>query len=121
MQLDLEHGVRNLLLDCAQARPGENLLLVGEQCARPFFDPELCQEVSRIAANFDLQPRTVLAEPGADAAHFPESVIEAMQTADITIFFSRLGDQVRFVESPGPGRKIMTYTLTLDHLGSEFA
>ena len=121
MPLDLEQGARNLLQQCALARPGERLLLVGEQCATPYFDPALCTEVARAAAAFDLETRILLAEPGADAAHFPQTVIDAMQDADIVIFFSRLGDQVRFVESPGPGRKIMTYTLTLDHLGSEFA
>ena len=34
---------------------------------------------------------------------------------------SRLGDQVRFLDTPGGGRKVMTYTLTRQHLASEFA
>lgn len=121
MPPDLERGARNLLLQCARARPGERLLLVGEQGTRPFFDPVLCTEVARVANALDLASEIVLAEPGADASHFPDTVIDAMQDADVVIFFSRLGDQVRFIESPGPGRKIMTYTLTLEHLGSEFA
>lgn len=121
MPPDLERGARNLLLQCARVKPGEQLLLVGEQCAKPFFDPALCSEVAKVADALDLQTRIVLAEPGADASQFPQSVVDAMQAADVTIFFSRLGDQVRFIDSPGPGRKVMTYTLTLDHLGSEFA
>jgi hypothetical protein len=63
----------------------------------------------------------VLAEPGADASHFPSEVAEAMQYADITCFFSRLGDQLRFLESPGNSTKVMCYTLDLEHLAAPFA
>ena len=56
-----------------------------------------------------------------DASQLPGTIRSAMQSADVTIFFSRLGDQVRFVETPGNSRKIMTYTLTRQHLQSPFA
>jgi len=117
----LESGARNLLLNCARVAPGERVLLVGELGAAPYFDARLCDDLARVCARLGIEANTVLAEPGADAEHFPPSVIQAMQKADVTIFFSRLGDQVRFLESPGAGRKIMCYTLTRAHLASPFA
>jgi len=117
----LQTGARNLLLNCARAAPGERLLLVGEKGPAPFFDARLCDDLAQVCTQLGIAASIVLAEPGADADHFPQEVIQAMQTADITLFFSRLGDQVRFLDSPGPGRKIMCYTLTREHLASPFA
>ena len=121
MNLDIESGARNLLLHCADVKSGEKILLVGETGDKPFFDPKLCDYVGEIAHTLGFDTKTILTEPGTDASQFPQAVATAMQAADVTIFFSRLGDQVRFVQSPGPGRKVMTYTLTLDHLGSMFS
>lgn len=121
MKLDIEAGARNLLLNCAGARAGDRLLLVGELGKAAFFDPALCDDVAAAASSYDIETEILLAEPGADASHFPAAVAHAMQTSDITIFFSRLGDQLRFVESPGPGKKIMAYALSREHLGSPFS
>jgi len=121
MKHDIETGARNLLLGCANINSGEKLLLVGEEGDRPYFDPQLCDYVAEVARNLGIDTEIQLAIPGANADQFPKSVANAMQQADVTIFFSRLGDQVRFVPSPGPGRKIMTYTITLEHLGSMFS
>lgn len=121
MNEDIETGARNLLLNCARAKTGDRLLLVGEQAALPFFDSQLCNDVAEVAGTLGITTEILLAEPVADANHFPDPVSDAMQAADITIFFSRLGDQIRFSESPGKSTKIMTYTLSRQHLGSPFA
>ena len=34
---NFEAGAKNLLLNCAQARPGDRVLLVGEQCGSPLL------------------------------------------------------------------------------------
>jgi hypothetical protein len=117
----LLNGARNLLQNCAGASAGDRVLLVGEQGSRPFFDPRLCDDLAEACATLDIESTIVLAEPGADASHFPTSVSGAMQATDITIFFSRLGDQIRFLDSPGTSRKIMCYTLDRAHLASAFA
>lgn len=121
MTPELESGARNLLLQCADVKTGERLLLIGEKGLHPFFDYRLCDVVAEVARSLRIETTVHLAVPGTDASEFPESVSNAMQNADVTIFFSRLGDQVRFIDSAGPGRKIMTYTLTLDHLESKFS
>ncbi|NKB63648.1 MAG: hypothetical protein GKR95_16545 [Gammaproteobacteria bacterium] len=119
--IDIELGAHNLLLQCARIKVGERLLLVSEQGQAPFFDSQLCDDVAAVAASLGIPTSIVLAEPGDDATTFPQSVINAMEFAEITIFFSRLGDQVRFIDSPGPGRKIVAYTLSREYLGSPFA
>jgi hypothetical protein len=121
MKVDTEAGVRNLLLNCAGAHSGDRLLLVGEQDPAPYFDPMLCSDVENVALSLDLKVETIFANVASNASQFPQAVSDAMQTADITIFFSRLGDQVRFIESPGNSKKIMTYTVSREHLGSPFA
>ena len=121
MNENTEIGARNLLLNCANAKAGDHILLVGEQSETPYFDPRLCQDVADVAKKIGVSAEIILAEPVIDASRFPGSVSAAMQSADVTIFFSRLGDQVRFADSPGSGKKIMTYTLTRQHLQSLFA
>jgi hypothetical protein len=117
----LFNGACNLLQNCAGASAGDRVLLVGEQGPAPFFDPRLCDDLAEVCATLDIESTIVLAEPGADANHFPIVVSEAMQATDFTIFFSRLGDQIRFLDSPGVSKKIMCYTLDRAHLSSAFA
>jgi hypothetical protein len=121
MNESFEMGARNLLENCANTKAGQHILLVGERDDNPYFDPQLCDDVAKVAETLGASAEVILAEPVADAEHIPQTVSEAMQTADITIFFSRLGDQVRFVDTPGNGRKVMTYTLTRKYLESPFA
>jgi hypothetical protein len=118
---NIEAGVRNLLLNCADARAGNRVLLVGEDDQDPCFEPELCFEVAGIAESMGMKTDIVMAEVPPDAGHFPDSVRKAMLSADLTIFFSRLGDRVRFLESPGTSKKVMTYTLNRNYLGAPFA
>ena len=117
----LVKGAHNLLQNCAGATAGDQVLLVGESGSAPFFDPRLCDDLAEVCTTLGIASQVVLAQPGADASQFPVAVSEAMQTSDITIFFSRLGDQLRFIESPGASKKIMCYTLDRAHLASDFA
>ncbi|MGB3315202.1 MAG: hypothetical protein WBB85_12380 [Albidovulum sp.] len=116
-----ELGVRNLLLICAGARPGDRVLLVGESGPSPYFEPGLCDAVAGVARHLGMTAEVVIEPPVADADHFPAAVREAMTRTDRTIFFSRLGDQVRFALGPGQSPAVMTYTLSQKYLGHAFA
>jgi hypothetical protein len=118
---NFETGAENLLLNCAQAKSGDRVLLVGEQCESPYFEPELCEGVAQVAQKLGMVARVVMAAPVEDARQFPKLVSDSMMDVDQTIFFSRLGDQVRFLETPGKSKKIMCYTLTRGHMSSPFA
>ena len=118
---ELKPGARNLLETCAGAQAGDRVLLVGEEGKNLYFDPALCGAVAEVARDLGMQPEVVMAPLVADASEFPETVRAAMDRADRTIFFSRLGDQVRFNLSGDKARAVMTYTLDLDYLAAPFA
>lgn len=117
----IDAGVRNLLFSCAQARPGDRILLVGETGEQPYFDPSLCDTVAAIAEGMGFHPTVLKAAPVATAAQFPAEIRSAMDDADRTIFFSRLGDQVRFELPRDKARAVMTYTLDQGYLAAPFA
>lgn len=117
----LERGARNLLQACAGAQAGARVLLVGETGQDLYFDPALCDAVARTAKDLGMVPKVVLAEPVVDASQFPITVRDAMDKSDRVIFFSRLGDQVRFNLGGEKTRAVMTYTLDLNYLAAPFA
>ncbi len=116
-----EASARNLLINCAQAQAGDRVLLVGELGDNPYFDSELCPTVAKYAESLGMKSEIIFAEPGSDADSFPDVVRDAMNRSDRTIFFSRLGDQVRFSLPDDSRITVMAYTLDLDYLSSPFA
>lgn len=114
-------GARNLLQSCVGVQPGDRLLMVTEDPAFGYFDaagPKLTMSLAR--------------EMGADVLHVetqriagpddvPPALNAAMEHVDHTIFFNRIGDQMRFRPLPGPGTKTIVYSFDIDALGSDFS
>ena len=119
--VDLAAGINNLLLRCVGAKTGEKLLLVGEAGKDTYYESDLCLLVKEEALKQGIDARVLYAEPVVDAASVSDQVREEMSLSDAVVFFSRLGDQTRFLPSPGNGKKVMCYTLTKAHLRSPFA
>ncbi len=117
----LEAGINNLLLRCVRAKTGEKLLIVGEVGKGTYYESDLCLIVKEEALKQGIDARVMYAEPVVDAASVSDQVREEMSSSDAVVFFSRLGDQTRFLPSPGNGKKVMCYTLTKAHLRSPFA
>ncbi len=82
-----EAGARNLLLNCAEVKTGDRILLIGEECDSPYFDPRLCNDIAQVAEKLGVKSEIVMAKPVADASQFPSSISDAMLTVDKTIFF----------------------------------
>ncbi len=118
---NLRVGLDNLLWRGARIKAGERLLIVGEVGNNPYYDKEICVAVAQVARENEVHTKVVYAAPVTDAASISQHVVREMLAADVTLFFSRLGDQLRFIPSPGKGRKVMCYTLTQAHLRSSFA
>jgi len=113
-------GIDNLLMNCAGVRAGERLLLIVEPNGNDYYRDDLGGRVAERARALGLRLE-VIAEPVADGPeHFPKAVLAALEKADHSIFLSRLGSQARFLELPGKGTKIATYTLDAQSLGSPF-
>ena len=119
-EFNLQEGARNLLCNCAGGKAGDSVLIVGESGPDAYFESGLVDAVGKSAADLGMKPTCILAKPPKSSTDFPANVAEAMQAADITVFFSRIGDRVRFVSSPGNGTKVMCYALTEKYLSSAF-
>ena len=116
----LEAGADNLLLNCLNLKEGQSLLLVLEPDESLYR--KIVGEVVERRAKFHGATIQVVTEAVITTPHeFPESISTPMQTADHTLFFSRVGDYVRFVELPGKGTKTSGYALDAEMLGSPYA
>ncbi len=119
--IDLADGIDNLLRRCARVEQGQRLLIIGESGKDTYFDSELCVDLKQAADELGAITTLVYAEPVAEISCAAKSLMQKMVDADAVIFLSRLGDQTRFLTSPGPDRKISCYTVTRRHMGSPFA
>ncbi len=119
--VDLADGIHNLLLNCVRVKPGERLLLVGEAGEDVYYEAELCLAVKQVADQLGLVTKMLYEEPVVDATRVSDHVSREMSLSDAVVFFSRLGDQIRFLPSSVEARKVMCYTLTKAHLQAPFA
>jgi len=113
-------GVDNLLQNCAHVKPGERVLIIGEKVGTPYFDDNICELSAQRARNLGAHVDIIRTAPLADPENFPLNIAEAIQHSDHTIFFSRLGDQLRFCPLPGRGTKTMCYATTEKYLSEDF-
>lgn len=116
----LEAGIRNLLENCGECREGQTLLIVHETEQDGYYDPELAPAVADVADRLGLKTRQfgvplipVVEEP-------PDDLHAAMDNADCTLFFARLGDQIRFRPSSTRSLRVISYALDCKALASPF-
>lgn len=113
-------GARNLLLNCSGVGPGETLLLVVEPPGLGHYDERLGPVVADEATALGADVRQLAIPIGNGPEDAPKELFDAIGAADHTIFLSRIGDQVRFTDLPGPGVKTMVHALDLAALGAPF-
>ncbi len=118
---DLQKGARNLLIGCVGVKPGDEVLLVREDPGPGYYDLEAGDAVEAEARRLGAKVHSLwTAAPLAGPEQFPKVVAAAMEQCDHTIFFSRIGDQVRFSRLPGSCTCTMTYALDAGYLASDF-
>ncbi len=114
-------GMQNLLHNCVDVKPGQRVLFVGEHADSDFFDYNVCELSAQHARSLGAQVNVVQAAPISGPEQFPAHIARAIENSDHTIFFSRIGDQMRFCPLPGNGTKTMCYTANEKYLNDEFA
>jgi hypothetical protein len=118
---DLRKGACNLLIGCVGVKSGDEVLLVREDPGAGYYDAAAGDAVEAEVRRLGAQVHSLwTAAPLDGPEQFPKVVAAAMEQVDHTIFFSRIGDQVRFSSLPGNGTCTMTYALDADYLGSDF-
>ncbi len=112
-------GAMNLLTSCVGANDGQSILVVRSDGADD-YEPDVAEFVAGVAHDMGCRTETLEAPAIDSPDDFPDVLAHAMQQVDHTVFFSRIGDQMRFCSTPGHGTKTMTYVLTLELLVSAF-
>jgi hypothetical protein len=116
----IERGARNLLMDCAGAKPGESLLILHEDAAAGYFGPGLATDIARLATAMGLHV-TMMETPFApDVDTLTPQQEAAVKASDHALFLARLGDQLRFKAMPEGSRPVVSYVLDREALASDF-
>ncbi len=113
-------GARNLLLNCAGARPGDRLLIAYEPSEHGFFDDDARECMVREAERIGLDVNAVDVGFHPGNPRLPESLNRSMQDFDIILFLARLGDQLRFSEMPAGRKVVVSFALNARLLGTGF-
>ncbi|MEY8827853.1 hypothetical protein AB9K34_05460 [Sedimentitalea sp. XS_ASV28] len=116
-----ENGAINLLRNCADARPGERLLIAYEAPEYGYFDAASVGVVTRAAQSIGLKVDTLDVGFDPDTPQLSPALRERFNTADIVVFLARLGDQLRFSEMPAGKRVVVSFALSEHQFGSGFA
>lgn len=114
-------GARNLLLNCADAEPGERLLIAYESPDYGYFDADAVPCVTAAARELGLAVDTVDVGFNPDNPHLPDHLLHRFEAADIVLFLARLGDQLRFSDMPQGKKIIVSFALNRELFGSGFA
>ena len=119
-QLNLTAGADNLLLNCVDARAGDRLLIVREDSRHGYYDCTVSAFVADRARVLGLAVLEVeVGPPGVDL-DLPPDLKAMMAKVDHTVFFARIGDQLRFDGVPGQCTKTVVYAYDAACLGSGF-
>ncbi len=118
---DIENGAFNLLVNCVGVRPGQHVLLVGERGEGAFFDADICDTIAATVEKLGARPEIVIvSDPGKPGPLAP-TIPDALQRVDHAVFFSRLGDRIRFAGTSGRATKTMCYIPDTRYLANPYA
>ncbi len=120
-EADIERGVHNLLMECADAKRGETLLILREDHCYGYYGEGLVEAIAIHAEAMGLQVRICDVAVIPDAEELPADVFAACASADHALFLARIGDQLRFRARPIGAQQIISYVLDTDMLASPFA
>ncbi len=111
-------GARNLLCNCAGVKPGQSVLFVCETPEAGYYDEASPDCVIGEAERLGAKALSIVSPLVANPDAFPQAIYCAMEDADHTIFFSRLGDQMRFGNLRDIQSVVMCYALDAEILGA---
>lgn len=116
----LDVALTNLFTHCAGLEPGRRVLIVGERRRTGFYDDLIAPTVARMAADRGYKVNLLNRSFCEDVVEMDPGLAHQMAAADCTMFFARLGDQMRFRNMPSGARNIVCYTLDHSALISGF-
>lgn len=113
-------GAITLLRDCVGGTSGQRLLIVSEPESAGYYDDQAPKLTA--AAGRALGMRVFNTESDSSINTDEEKLIfiDSLRGFDHIVFFSRVGDQIRFNESENMPSSTMCYTLNVNSLNSDF-
>ena len=113
-------GVRNLLLNCADCKPGQSVLIVCETDTVGYYDPMMGYAIQTVGEQLDLIIKIVGVPWNRDVCDPSKALTQKMNEADCTLFLARLGDQIRFRPKNSAMTQVISYALDCEMLASPF-
>jgi hypothetical protein len=115
---DLRTGARNLLLNCAELKQEESVVIISEDPRLGWYEPDVAEALFQEAGNMGIIP--TLLEVGKPSNQKDPVVVKAVDSHDCAIFLARIGDQDRF-EAVASGKKtVMCYARDVRMLASTY-
>ncbi len=111
-------GARNLVVNCAELKPGESVLIVHENPDLGWYDQIVPEAVAAEICKFNIEPSFL--EVGAPSSESAAAIANTVSAHDCTLFFSRIGDQIRFDELKPGTRTVMCYARDVKMLASAY-
>ena len=115
----LRQASQNLLNNCVGLKADEHLLVVREPDEYHYYDQVAPDTVEAEATRMGAQVHSVRTPLVDGPEDIPNYLRGALDQVDHTVYFSRIGDQMRFYPLPGRSTKTMCYALDGTMLAGE--
>lgn len=118
MDTPLAQGAHNLLVNCADLQAGASVVVIHEDPAFGWYDLEAPNAVANMARS--MGAAVTMLPVGAPSNAPNQAAVQAVADHDVTVFFSRIGDQDRFEASPAGKTVVMCYARDASLLASSY-
>ena len=112
---DLTDGASNLVLRCAQVKRAQRVLVIAEDPALGWYDTAAPAAVAAVARQVGAEVKTIKVDGPADPPK--TGLTQALASADVAIFFARIGDQCRFIKDEEGPIRVMSYARNAEAFG----
>lgn len=113
-------GAISLLRDCVGGVSGERLLIVSEPESNGYYDEQAPKVTAAAGRALGMRVYTTESDSFVNSEDEKAILIDGLRGFDHIIFFSRVGDQIRFTRAEEMPSSTMCYTLNVRSLNSNF-
>lgn len=114
-------GALSLLKNCVEGKAGERLLIVREPINNGLYDEQAPKLVADAGRSLGMKVYETESSSAITSDDDRAILLDSLRGFDHIVFFSRVGDQIRFDCNEGMPSSTMCYTLNHEALSSEFA
>jgi len=113
-------GAISLLRDCVGGCKGQRLLIVSEPADSGYYDDQAPKLTAMAGRALGMTVFSTESDSFVNSDDEREIILDALRGFDHIVFFSRIGDQIRFADTTAIPSSTMCYTLDSASLNSKF-